>query len=89
MSALAGISDSRRPSRDVPCVLRKPSQTLAQAVSGLCYWHRLLGSVGDVTAVMSQLFGEIGEHAFFRLRLVRHAGVVDSGRYDRDADDAF
>jgi hypothetical protein len=48
-----------------------------------------LALVGDVTAVMSQLFGEIGERAFFRLRLMRYAGVVDAGRYHRDADDAF
>ena len=48
-----------------------------------------MGGVGDVTAVMSQLFGEIGERGFFRLRLVRHAGVVDAGRYHRDADDAL
>ena len=38
---------------------------------------------------MSQLFGEIVDRAFFRLRLVRHTGVVDAGRHYRDADDAF
>jgi hypothetical protein len=49
----------------------------------------LLASIGNVTTVMSQLFGEIGERAFSRLRLARHAGVVDAGRHHRDADDAF
>ena len=49
----------------------------------------MLASVGDVTTVISQLFGEIAERAFFRLRLVRHTGVVDAGRHYRDADDAF
>ena len=38
---------------------------------------------------MSQLFGEISEPAFSRLRLARHAGVVDASRHHRDADDAF
>ena len=38
---------------------------------------------------MSQPFGKISKRAFFRLRLARHAGVVDAGRYHRDADDAF
>ena len=38
---------------------------------------------------MSQLFGEISERAFSRLRLARHAGVVDAGRHHRNADDAF
>ena len=42
-----------------------------------------------MTAVMSQLFGEIGERAFSRLRLARHACVVDAGRHHRDTDDAF
>ena len=48
-----------------------------------------MASVGDATAVMSQPFGEISEPAFSRLRLARHAGVVDAGRHHRDADDAF
>ena len=37
--------------------------------------------IGDVTAVMSQLFGEIGGRAFSRLRLARHGGVIDAGRH--------
>jgi len=70
------------------------SSSLRRAEQGRRYRHWpkqtiLLASVGDVTAVMSQLFGEIGGRAFFRLRLVRHAGVVDAGRHHRNVDDAF
>src|SRR5262249_22258279 len=46
----------------------------------------LLAPVGDVTAVISQFFGEISERAFSLLQLTCHAGVVDAGRHHRDPD---
>ena len=48
-----------------------------------------LNSIGNTTAVVADLAGELPERAFRWLGMACNGSVVDAGRHDRDTDNAF